>query len=132
MVKSMDVEKSRELGLTMQFIIQLNLEPHRLKLCRSSYMQIFKNKYCSTTRSMVGLILNAEPWIQRADYKVICGFLTAWGSVPLIPMFFKGQLYIYMLRYTGITSFTSKDIYTLSKDDLKAYSFFSIMNVQAS
>ena len=43
--------------------------------------------------------VGAQLQIQRDDRKVIRGFLTPWGWVPLTPELFKGQLY-----YEGIES----------------------------
>ena len=34
--------------------VQLTLEQHRFKMCRSTYMQVFFNKYYSATQYVVG------------------------------------------------------------------------------
>ena len=41
---------------------------------------------------------DAEFQIQRADYKVTCRFLTAWGSVPLTLTLVKGQVCFKQLK----------------------------------
>ena len=38
--------------------------------------------------------VDIEPQTQRANCNVICGFLSAWVSAPLTPVF-RGQLYIW-------------------------------------
>ena len=53
----------------------------------------FFNKYYILTESMLIEPMNEEPQIQKANYKVLHGFLTgSGGSMPLTSTFFKGQL----------------------------------------
>ena len=49
------------------------------------------NAYYNTTQSQLVEPADMELQIWRAVDKVICGFLTAWVLVSIIPTLFKGQ-----------------------------------------
>ena len=71
--------------------VWLTLEQHRLELPRSTYTWIFFS--CSTALHYLGLVefVPVELWLQRANCKVICRFLTTQGSVPLTTHTVKGS-----------------------------------------
>ena len=52
--------------------------------------RLFFNQYCLTYG---WLTLDAEPGIQRTNYKFLIKFLVGWGFAALIPTLFKDQLY---------------------------------------
>lgn len=95
-------------------------------------IHLYADFLINTPRSVVDLICDSDPWLQRADYKVICGVLAVWGRCPN-PNIVQGlTVHIYMFSYSSITLFNSKSIYTLSKDDLKVHSSLLIINMLIS
>ena len=76
--------------------IQLTLEQHRFELHQSTYVDFFP-VVNTTVLHDPWLVesLGAELSIRRASYKGICEFSTAQGSLPLILLLFRGQLYCF-------------------------------------
>ena len=57
--------------------------------------------------------LDAEPWIQRANYKIIHEFLTVQETALLPPLLFKGQLDGWTDRYGDLLSYIYIYIYII-------------------
>ena len=69
----------------------VDLPQHRFELCRSTYMQIFKNTTVLYDPWLVQSV-EAELWVCRADYKLYSDFQLWGGLVPITSILFKGQL----------------------------------------
>lgn len=86
-----DCEMLWKKRLASSLVIQVALEQHGIKLCRSTYIWIFFNKYGLQYYLILGWIVDAEVWLWRADSKVNTWISGCVGVCSPIPCVVKGS-----------------------------------------